>query len=179
MNGANWARLLVVVVVGLLLQVCVLDEITVFGAHADVMVLIAAAAGMAGGPERGALGGFVAGLFADLVVNLPYGLSPLTFVLVGFAAGLVRSSVVSSDIGGAQFVATALAGIAGTLLYGVIGAITGQHGMLGAQMEEALFAVFLGSLVLTYPALAGLRWVFSGTREKSALPIPPGGSAMT
>ncbi len=88
MSGANWARLALVVAAGLILQVSVLDQITVLGAHPDVMILIAAAAGMAAGPQRGAIAGFVAGLAADLVINLPYGLSALTFVLLGFGTGL-------------------------------------------------------------------------------------------
>ena len=75
MIWSNWARLVLVCVVGLLLQMAVLDQIQVFGAHPDVMVLLAAGAGLVSGPQRGAISGFVIGLFADFAVNTPYGLS--------------------------------------------------------------------------------------------------------
>ena len=177
MSAANWARLVLVCLVGLVVQVGVLDGITVLGAHADLMVLIAAGAGMASGPERGMIAGFVAGLFADLVVNLPFGLSPLTFVLVGFAAGLVRETVVARDIGGAQVAACIAAAAAGTILYAIIGAIAGQPGMLGVATADALVSVTLGAVILAYPALVAARWAFAGTREPTGLMVPRGGSA--
>ena len=177
MTGTNWARLIVVVVIALVFQVGVLNGVTVFGAHPDVMVLIAACAGMASGPDRGMVAGFVAGLFADLVVNLPFGLSSLTFVLVGFSAGLVRETVVARDIGGAQVAACVAAGGEGTVLYAILGAIAGQKGMLGLATAEALFSVTLGAVILAYPTLVAMRWTFAGTREITGLAVPRGGSA--
>ena len=132
---------------------------------------------MAVGPERGAIAGFVAGLAADLVVNLPYGLSPLTFVLVGFATGLLRNTILARGIDGAQVVSCVGAAAAGTILYALLGAVAGQHGLLGVETAEALLAVSLGAIVLSYPALVASRWAFAGTRRTLGMPIPHGGSA--
>jgi rod shape-determining protein MreD len=173
----NWARLILVAVIGLVLQVGVLNGITLFGAHPDVMVVIAACAGMAAGPERGMVAGFVTGLFADLVVNLPFGLSSLTFVLIGFSTGLIRETVVARDIGGAQVTACVAAAGAGAVLYAIIGAIAGQPGMLGLATAQALLSVTLGAVILAYPTLAAARWAFAGTRETIGLAVPRGGSA--
>ena len=85
----NWSRLAAVIVFGLVIQVALLNQIVVWGAHPDLLVLFPVAAGLVQGPQRGAIVGFIAGLAADLVVQLPFGLSPLTFVLAGFAAGLL------------------------------------------------------------------------------------------
>jgi rod shape-determining protein MreD len=175
----HWARLLLVVVVALVVQVAVLDDITLLGAHPDVLVLLAAAAGMAQGPGRGAIAGFIAGIAADLVVNLHFGLSPLTFTLVGFGTGLIRPTLAARDVEGPQVVACIGAATVGTILYAVIGTITGTHGLIGAAAAEAVLSVTLGAVVLAYPALQIMRWVFTGSRAELGVTVPPGGSAVS
>ena len=64
--GGGWRVLLVQSTVGL--------DITVAGAHPDIMLLLPVAAGMAAGPEEGAVVGFVAGMAADLLLPTPFGL---------------------------------------------------------------------------------------------------------
>ena len=65
-----------------------LNEIVVGGAHPDLFLLLAISAGLAAGPQRGAVMAFALGLVADLFVQTPYGLSSLCYVLVAFAIGL-------------------------------------------------------------------------------------------
>lgn len=177
MTGANWARLALVVAAGLILQVSVLDQLTVLGAHPDVMILIAACAGMAAGPQRGAIAGFVSGFAADLVVNLPFGLSPLTFVLVGFATGMLRANLAARDVEMTQAATCAAAAVLGTLGYAILGAITGRAGMLGLVTVYDVLAVALGAVVLSWPVLRVQRWVFAGSRARLGLVVPRGGSA--
>ncbi|MGD0219183.1 MAG: rod shape-determining protein MreD [Acidimicrobiales bacterium] len=177
MTGSSWARLALVVAIGLVLQVAVLDDVTVAGAHPDLMVLIAACAGMTAGSQRGAIAGFTAGLAADLVVNLPYGLSPLTFVLVGFGTGLVRANLAGRDDERTQAAACAVAAGAGTLLYALLGALTGHSGMVGLVTVSAVVVVTAGAAVLSWPVLRSLQWVFAGSRDQLGLVVPRGGSA--
>ena len=179
MTAANWARLVPFVLVGLVFQAAVLNDVTLFGAHPDVMILLAACAGMAAGPQRGAVAGFVAGLAADLVVNLPYGLSPLTFVLVGFGTGMLRANLASREVGSTQVAACVAAAALGTLGYALLGTITGRSGMLGLVTVYAVVAVTLGGLVLSWPVLRGMRWVFAGSRARLGLAVPRGGSALS
>ncbi len=179
MTTANWARLIAVVVAGVIVQVGVLDNITLLGAHPDVLVLIAAAAGMAQGSGRGAIGGFVAGVAADLVVNLHFGLSALSFTLVGFGTGLIRPTLVARDVDGPQVAAVIGGAAAGTILYAIIGDISGTHGLIGVATAEALLAVTLGAVILAYPTLRLMRWVFSGSRAELGVTMPIGGSAVT
>ena len=71
----NPFRLGVVVLVALVLQVCLFSRFSYEGARPDVMILVAIAAGLVAGAERGALVGFVAGLAYDVVLTTPLGLS--------------------------------------------------------------------------------------------------------
>lgn len=179
MTASHWVRLLGVVVVALVVQVTILDKITLLGAHPDALVLLAAAAGMAQGPGRGAIAGFIVGVAADLVVSLPFGLSALTFTLVGFGTGLLRPTLVARDVDGPQVVACIGGAAAGTILYAIIGTIAGTHGLIGVATAEALLSVTLGAVVLAYPALSLMRWVFTGTRAELGVSVPPGGSAVS
>jgi rod shape-determining protein MreD len=71
----------------LLLQVAVVSDLRAFDAVGDLILLMAIAAGSSGGPDRGATIGFAAGLSYDLLLRTPFGLSALTCVLAGYAAG--------------------------------------------------------------------------------------------
>lgn len=179
MTPGNWARLLSVVIVSLVAQVALFDNVTVLGAHPDLLILIAAAAGITQGPGRGATVGFIAGVAADLVVNLQFGLSALTFTLIGFAAGLLRPALTSRDSTASQVAACVASALAGTILYAVIGTLAGTHGLIGTATADAVLSVTLGAVVLSYPELAAVRWALSGTRAELGLSIPPGGSAVT
>jgi rod shape-determining protein MreD len=177
-NALSWGRFALVALVALVVQVAILDQIELIGAHPDVMIVLVGAAGAIGGPVRGAMLGFVLGLVADLVLPTPYGLSSLTFVLVGFAAGLVRSLPGDRDGRSAQAVTTVAAAALGTMLYAAIGELVGQSGMLSREAVFAMLIVTLGAIVIAVPADAAIRWVLSGAdRAVSGHSMPAGGSA--
>lgn len=178
MTTTSWARLVLVLIAALVVQVAVVDQVTVLGAHADLMVLLAAAAGLLAGPERGGLVGFLVGLVADLVVTTPYGLSSLTFVLVGFGFGLLRLAPSARETRTVQVAACVVAGAAGTLLFGLLGALVGQAGMVGRAALDAVVVVTVGSLLLAWPALWAMGWALGRPdRAASAYGVPSGGSA--
>lgn len=83
--------------VGLVLlgvQRAVLADAPVRGVVLQSLLALAAAAGVAGGPERGALAGFVLGLMFDLSAATPLGLTALSYGLAGFTAGFALSVMV-------------------------------------------------------------------------------------
>ena len=94
----NPFRLGVVVLVALVLQVCLFSRFSYEGARPDVMILVAIAAGLVAGAERGALVGFVAGLAYDVVLTTPLGLSALVYCLVGYAVGASGSGVLLASV---------------------------------------------------------------------------------
>ncbi|MCU1489735.1 MAG: rod shape-determining protein [Acidimicrobiaceae bacterium] len=177
MTVVNWSRLALLLIAALVLQVAVVDQVLVAGDHADLMVLLAAAGGLVGGPQRGAVVGFCTGLFADLVLPTPYGLSLLTFVLLGFVAGLVRNSTAGRDSPGSTVLLCVIGGAVGTLGFAVIAALVGQPGML-RQATLAVAIVTVGGLVLAWPALRAVSWALAGTRRTAErYAVPSGGSA--
>jgi rod shape-determining protein MreD len=173
-----WTRLAAVAVLALVFQVAVLDQIVVWGAHPDVLVILPAAAGLLQGPQRGAIVGFVAGVAADLVVQLPFGLSLLAFVLAGFAAGLIARASTASDGGLADVIRCVLLAVATLALYVLIGTAIGQPGLLTVQTARALGVVAIGAVILSAPVLSLMRWCFLGARRGGWSSVPSGGSAL-
>ena len=78
-----------VLVVALVAQIAIVADLQVVGAVGDLMLVVTVAAALTGGPDRGATYGFFAGLIFDLVVDSPFGLSALTYAVVGYGVGLV------------------------------------------------------------------------------------------
>jgi hypothetical protein len=71
----------------LALQQTMFVEMKPFGVIIQLLLAFAASAGAAGGPERGAITGFVLGLMFDLAVGSPLGSSSITMGLAGYIAG--------------------------------------------------------------------------------------------
>ena len=86
------AKIPLVVLLFLVLHLTVLSRLRIGGAAPDVMLLLAIAAGVVGGPQLGALLGFSAGLVLDLFLETPLGLSALVFCLVGYGVGNIQAS---------------------------------------------------------------------------------------
>lgn len=80
-------RLVPVGVLLLAIQVAVFSEVRPLGVVPQLLLAFAAAAGVAGGPERGMLAGFVVGLMFDLSTGAPLGSSAITMGLAGMVAG--------------------------------------------------------------------------------------------
>jgi rod shape-determining protein MreD len=170
-------RLTIVVVVAFFLQAVLFDQIVVVGLHPDVMIILPIAAALVAGPRRGASIGFVAGLFADLLVQLPFGLSSLTFVLAGFTAGLIARASGANEQPAGETITCAVLSTATMALYVLLGTIVGQSGLLSAQTLQALAVVGVGALVLSYPVLRAFRWGVRGSARAYA--VPSGGSALS
>ena len=82
-------RIVLVGMMLLALQNTIFADMRPAGVSLQVMLGFAAAAGAAGGPERGATVGFVLGLMFDLGTGGPLGSSSITMGLAGFVAGYV------------------------------------------------------------------------------------------
>lgn len=82
-------RLVPVAFLLLALQTTLFADVRPAGVALQVMLAFAAAAGVAGGPERGMLAGFVCGLLFDLGTGTPLGSSSITMGLAGLVAGSV------------------------------------------------------------------------------------------
>jgi rod shape-determining protein MreD len=171
MSGRVWVRVLLLIVCAAIFQVAVLDNIVIHYAHADVMLLVAIGAGLAGGAQNGAVAAFVTGLVADLFVDTPFGVSALTFVLVAFAVGLAASASGPADRAGEgfRFAAALLGGAGGTLLYAGISYTLDQPLALAGNIVTTVLVVTLGNVIMALPVLAAVRWAFSPPADRAAV----------
>jgi rod shape-determining protein MreD len=124
-RGALVARTSLVIVAALLAQVTLVVDLRIAGVHGDIMLLVGIAAGVSGGPERGAVYGFLAGIAHDLLLPTPFGLSALAYALVAYLAGSTRESVLRSAWW-IPVATAAAASAAGAILYVVLGQVVGQ-----------------------------------------------------
>jgi rod shape-determining protein MreD len=73
-----------------ILQVSAFSQLTVFGGHADLIVLTVAAIAYYAGSVTGCAAGFSAGLLLDLLTGATMGASSLVLTAVGYGVGRYR-----------------------------------------------------------------------------------------
>jgi len=150
----------------LILQTSLLEGLRAAGIPTDALVLVAVVAGALGGPERGAMVGFVAGLVADLFLQTPFGLSALAYCLAGFMTGVLQGNVIRA----AWWImpVTAFIGSAvGVVLYAVIGAMVCQSHLVGPTLGFIALSVGLVNAPLSIPVARAMRWAFGDVDQRT------------
>jgi rod shape-determining protein MreD len=150
-------RTAVVLVSALLLQVVIAPWLTIAGVQVDLLLLVSLAAGLTGGPERGARVGFVAGILWDLMVAGPFGLSALTYCLAGYFVGSAQRSVVGPTWW-APIPGAGLAAAASVLFYAAVGVLLGYHEWLSGRTLVVAVVVGGTAALLVLPAIRILSW---------------------
>lgn len=145
-------RVALVGLVVLVLQVCVVSQVTFLGVRGNIVLLFAIAAALETDAQRGAICGFALGLAFDLLLDTPAGLSALTMAVVGYTVGSAKDLVLrSSRLLNLALVALASAG--GTLLY------AGSAVVLGVTVDPADLPAIVAVIALINVALSTpLRW---------------------
>jgi rod shape-determining protein MreD len=85
-----FARLAVIVIVGVLLQLSFFSRVAVFHTSPDVLPALVVTLGLLGGSMAGAVSGFSIGLLVDCLLVAPLGGSSLVLLSTGYLAGLFR-----------------------------------------------------------------------------------------
>jgi rod shape-determining protein MreD len=160
-------RLALLVLAALVVHQTLFATIRVGDVHPQLMLLVAVAAGIAGGSERGAVTGFVCGLLGDVFVRTPLGLSALTFTLVAFVVGTVQSSVIRSSWWIPPLTAF-VASAAAVLLYGVLGALVGRSEFVRPQLLVVAAIVAAVNAVLAPPVVRAMSWAMAGPEPSYA-----------
>ena len=159
-------RLPLLLVIALVLHQSLFAGVRFAEVRPEVMLLVAVTAGIVGGPERGAMIGFLCGLLTDLFVQTPLGLSALSFSLVAFAVGTVQSSVIRSAWW-IPPVTAFIASAAGILLYAVLGAIIGRSQFLRPQVVVVAAVIGAVNAVLAPLAVRAMSWAMAGGPDGS------------
>lgn len=173
-TGRGVLRTVLVVVLVLLVQSTLGLDITIAGAHPDLMLLLPIAAGIAAGPEEGAVMGFVAGIAADLLLPTPFGLSALVGCVVGCGVGYSTGSI-AREVWWLPSVVALAASAAWVMLYAVLGAVLGQGQFLKVDLVAVVAVVAVGNAVLAGPAVRLVGWALSPSLTDGARSRVAGG----
>ena len=84
------ARLIVVGLLGVLLQLTFFSQVELFHISPDILPALVVVMGLLGGSLTGAVSGFAIGFLLDCLLIQPLGGASLVLIAVGFAAGTFR-----------------------------------------------------------------------------------------
>lgn len=149
------------------LHTAVLPHFRLFDVSGDVLLLVAIAGGLVSGPKRGAWVGFFAGLLADCFVRTPFGLSALTYCLVGYGVGSLKAGVLQMSWwlpGFIIFVASAV----GVVAFVGMGTIMGQEHLWSWRLPTIAGVVALLNVAISPLVLRGMRWTISTSESRVA-----------
>jgi rod shape-determining protein MreD len=154
---------------GLVLQASFIAQLDLFGVQGDVLLLVPIAAGITAGAERGALAGFAAGLAVDLLVQTPFGLTALSYCLVGYGVGAFQTGVLRASRL-LPIVAAVVGAALGITFWALAATVVGEQGLLGGELLRIVAVVAVLDALLVVPALRVARWV-EGAPDRPALGI--------
>jgi rod shape-determining protein MreD len=151
------SRTSLLLIVGLVLQIGLLDDLRVMGVHPELLLAVAVGTGVARGAERGAMVGFAAGLLTDLFLSGRFGIVGLSYGLAGYSAGLLSDGVPrTSRWIDAGFMAVGSA--VGVALYAVIGSLFGMGTLGDPDLWRIVVVVCAANAVLSPLVLRACRW---------------------
>ncbi len=150
-------RVPLVILTALLLQVTLLARLRFFGVVPDLMLVIAVAGGITGGPARGAVIGFASGMAIDIFLETPLGLSALVFSLVGYSVGAVETGILRAAWW-IPVLTAFLACMAGEALFALAAQVVGRPGLLTARLGAVVIIVGVTSAILAVPVVRVVGW---------------------
>jgi rod shape-determining protein MreD len=163
-----WARVGLVVFFGLMVQVAVVNRLSIWSVTGEALIVLPVAAGLAGGPERGALVGFATGLAFDVFLTTPFGLTALVWTITGFTVGVAGRNLMRSS----SWSVVAFAALAAPLSIGafvVIGTILGQDQLLAAPVVPIMVVSTCVTVLAVPLAAPAMRWALTDPRDPVAL----------
>ena len=153
-------RVALVVFTAVLLQVSVVARLPIADVRADIVLLVAIAAGLESDAEHGAIVGFFAGLTFDLLLDTPVGLSALTYCIVGFVVGTFQGAVLRTTWW-IPVTATVLASALGVVIFAVLDQVLGQATVEPSRLPAIVAVVAVLNGLLSRPARWALRHALS------------------
>jgi rod shape-determining protein MreD len=158
-----YVRLFLIGLVFLGLQTTILNDMRPFGVSLEIMILLAASAGLARGSEVGAIAGFMIGLMYDFVLTTPLGLGAAVFAIVGYLAGFVHSFVHEPTWWSRVFLGAFASGFGMILMAGAI-ALVGTDGIFTTKVLTIALVVATCNAIFSLPTEKLCRWAM--TKEK-------------
>ena len=147
-----WKRsvlLFLLTITGLAFETSVFGRATLVGAKPELLLLIVVALGMSEGPMFGATAGFVMGLSTDLVLQLPAGVSALTFTIIGYVVGRARAQVPSPGAW-LPMIMVSISTFIGLMFYAGFNRALGEHFGALSVVRAALLASLYNCLLTPF-----------------------------
>ncbi|MGZ4188669.1 MAG: rod shape-determining protein MreD [Actinomycetota bacterium] len=147
-----WKRtllLFLLTVTGLALETSVFGTATLVGTKPELLLLMTVALAMGEGPAVGATAGFVMGLSTDLVLQLPAGVTALTYTLIGYVVGRLRARITTPSAW-LPIAIVCLATFTGVLFYAGFNYILGESLMPVRVIRAAGFATIYNGLLTPF-----------------------------
>ena len=123
----------------------------------QIVLALAAAAGAAGGPQKGALAGFVLGLMYDLRAGTPLGSSSLSMGVGGFVAGYALSITVDPQWWLAM-IFTGIGAAVGETMVPVVRSFIGEEGHFTPRLFTVVPVVSAAAMILSPVFVPVGRW---------------------
>lgn len=167
MTASPGVRLAALVVAVLVLQLSIASRAELAGARPDLLAVLAVAAGLVLGPERGAVVGFAAGLLEDLFLTTPLGLTALVWGVAAWGVGTVVTTVAHPTRLTSVLLAAA-ASLSATLAFAVVGALLGQEQLLTGRLPAIALVEAVVTAALVLPAARAVRWADADAARSGA-----------
>jgi rod shape-determining protein MreD len=157
LTGKILARVVVVLILGVILQLSFFSLVTLFQVSPDILPALVACFGLLGGTMSGAVTGFSVGLLLDCLLIAPLGGGSLVLLATGYLAGTYRER-----FGLPKGLAVPLLCAALTLFAELgFGAVQEMLGELGSNvsplvLKDILFKTIF-AFFLSWPMYLGLR----------------------
>jgi rod shape-determining protein MreD len=158
MSPAAAGRLALLGLLGGILQLTAVSQVTVFGVPADLAPLLVAMIGFLSGSVSGAVFGFSLGLFVDTALMQTLGVNSLVYTAVGYGAGRVRE-LRDPAHGLAPVAVGAAATAAATLGYTVLQFLLGVEAPVSLLLVRQILMTIVLNTLLALPVYAICRRV--------------------
>ena len=140
-------RLVLIALVGGILQLTAVSQVSLFGVQADLTPLLVASIGFLCGSVPGACFGFGLGLFMDTATLQTLGVESLVFTVVGYIAGRVRE-LRDPAHGLAPVAIGAVASAVATIGFALLQFLLGRDAPLSLLLvREILMTIVLNTLL--------------------------------
>jgi rod shape-determining protein MreD len=151
-------RLALLGLLGGIIQLTTVSQVSVFGVPADLSPLLVAAVGFLCGSVAGSVFGFCLGLFVDTVLLQTLGVNSLVFTGIGYGAGRVRelrdpAHTLAPVLVGAA--ATAIAAVG----FSVLQFLLGVEAPVSLQLLRQILMTIVLNTLLALPVYAVCRRV--------------------
>ena len=161
-------KMTVIMLIALVLQLSLFTQVQFFGVSLDFMLALSVAAGLAAGPDRGAVIGFFSGLLIDLLVQTPFGLSALTYALIGYLAGSA-STMAAAATRWFPFAVGFCGGLAGVTIFVLLGELVGEPMLQNSDLPTIAGVVAVTTALLTPPLRRLLTWALQPAESTRAV----------